>query len=80
MIWCHFYVSGPMTGKLGLIGWVLGLAALVAKADPRQESAVRVPAAVEILDSWQAGGVAAERKLHLVYWSPSDREPAPRAS
>ena len=80
MIWCHFCVSGPMTGRLGLIGWLLGMAALVVKADPRQEIAVRVPAALEILDSWQAGGVAAERKLHLVYWSPSDREPAPRAS
>jgi hypothetical protein len=46
---------------------------------PEEEIAVQSPAARAILDSWQADGpVKAERAVHIVYWTPSDREPAPR--
>ena len=46
---------------------------------PQEEIDAKVPRAIEILDAWQAGGEPAERKLHLVYWSPADREPMPEA-
>ena len=69
---------------------VLSLALLLADApaqepaasDPgapaRAEIAPKVAAARAILDGWQAKDPArAERKLHIVYWTPADREPAP---
>lgn len=44
---------------------------------PQQEIARQVPAALAIIDKWQSvDPVRAERKLHLVYWTPADREPA----
>ncbi|MGC4013175.1 MAG: hypothetical protein QM755_01465 [Luteolibacter sp.] len=56
------------------------LLALPASAlTPQQENAAQVPAARAILDGWQnQKPERAERKLHIVYWTPSDREPAPR--
>lgn len=46
---------------------------------PQEELTTKVPAARAILDPWQAKDpVRAERKLHIVYWTPSDREPAAR--
>jgi hypothetical protein len=46
---------------------------------PREEIAAKVPLAREILDTWQARDPEkAERRLHVVLWTPSDREPAPR--
>jgi len=49
-----------------------------ASATPQEEIAVKGPAALKILDGWQkADPVRADRKLHIVYWTPSDREPAP---
>lgn len=46
---------------------------------PQEEIAVQAPAARAILDGWQAENPQrAERSVHLVYWTPSDREPAPR--
>lgn len=46
---------------------------------PREEIAAQAPLAKSILDGWQAQHPErAERKLHIVYWSPSDREPAAR--
>lgn len=39
----------------------------------------KVPQARAILDAWQAKDPQrAEKKIHIVYWTPSDREPAPR--
>ena len=50
-----------------------------ARQDPREEISRKVPAARAILDAWQANQpVPAERKLHIVLWTPADREPAPR--
>lgn len=48
-------------------------------ADPREEISTKVPAARAILDAWQARDPErAERRLHVVLWTPSDRDPAPR--
>lgn len=47
-------------------------------ATPQEEIAAQVPAARQILDAWQAAQPEkAEKKVHIVYWSPSDREPCP---
>lgn len=51
---------------------------LVGLATPEKEIASQVPAARAILDTWQAEKPqTAQRKLHVVLWTPSDREPAP---
>lgn len=57
-------------------------AAETAAADPgeaaRAELRMKVPAARAILDTWQGHPQERnERKLHIVYWTPADREPAP---
>jgi len=45
-------------------------------ATPQQKITDQVPRAVSILNNWQAqDAVKAEKKVHLVYWSPADREP-----
>lgn len=51
----------------------------IATASLQEEITAKSRAAVRILDGWQKDQpVRAERKLHIVYWTPSDREPAPR--
>ncbi len=46
---------------------------------PQAEIDLKVPAALKILDDWQAvDPVPAERMLHIILWTPADREPAPR--
>lgn len=58
---------------------VLTMSPLLFAATPQDEIATQVPAARAILDGWQAKDPQrAERKLHLVYWTPSDRDPAPQ--
>lgn len=59
---------------------IAGLAFLTPlSADPNKEIAEKVPAALAILDGWQAENpVRGAKKIHIVYWTPSDREPAPR--
>ncbi|QJE95451.1 NPCBM/NEW2 domain-containing protein [Luteolibacter luteus] len=48
-------------------------------ASPQEEIATKVPQAKAILEAWQSKEpVKAEKKVHIVYWSPSDREPAPQ--
>lgn len=48
-------------------------------ASPQEEIATKVPQAKAILDAWQSKDpVKAEKKIHIVYWTPSDREPAPQ--
>ena len=55
------------------------LASSAYAAPPPEEIAVQTPAARVILDGWQAQSPArGERVLQLVYWTPTDREPAPR--
>lgn len=73
---------------LGAAGISLALLLLPAHAETpatsdlgataRAEIAPKVAAARAILDGWQAESPErAERKLHIVYWTPMDREPAP---
>ena len=64
--------------KLVRLSVILGLSLPLA-ASPEAEIAAKVPEAKAILDAWQAKDPArAEKKVHIVYWTPSDREPAPR--
>lgn len=52
---------------------------LLVAAPPQDEIKSAAPAASKIVERWQKQDpVAAERKLHIVYWTPADREPAPR--
>jgi len=59
---------------------IIALACVItAHASPQEDIATQVPAARAILDTWQAENpVKAERKLHIVLWTPADRDPAPR--
>jgi hypothetical protein len=64
--------------KLPLIGGFLA-SLLPLAATPEAEIAAQVPQAKAILDAWQAKDpVRAEKKVHIVYWTPADRDPAPR--
>ena len=48
-------------------------------ATPQDDIAAQVPIARRILDTWQADQPEkAQRKLHVVLWTPADREPAPQ--
>lgn len=45
---------------------------------PEEEIAAKVPKAMERLRAWEeASPEKGERKLHVVYWTPRDRDPAP---
>lgn len=51
---------------------------LAQSSTATQEIAPKVAAAKAILDAWQTENPErAERKLHLILWTPKDREPAP---
>ena len=46
---------------------------------PQEDIAAQVPAALKIIDVYHASeSVPSERTLHVVYWTPQDREPAPQ--
>ena len=50
-----------------------------ASADPVAEIATKAPQARAILDAWHAKDPQPGKRLvHIVLWTPSDREPAPR--
>lgn len=54
---------------------------IATNANPQADIDSQVPAARAILDTWQAEDpVRAERDLHVVLWTPSDRDPAPQYS
>jgi hypothetical protein len=60
---------------------VLALAAWfsVHARPPAEEIAALAPAARAVLEAWQqAEPQPGERRLHVVLWTPADREPAPR--
>lgn len=60
------------------LAWVPVKAAEVTNS-ARTEIAPKVAAARAILDPWLAENpVRAQKKIHLVLWTPKDREPAPR--
>lgn len=68
--------------NLVCLGIVLAPSLLRAADEPNpavQEIAPKVAAARALLDPWLADQPApAQRKVHLVLWTPRDREPAPR--
>ena len=79
--------SANCLNKFGHLGRFIGvkltlatlLLALPLHASPQDEISAKVPAAKAILDAWQAKDpVRAEKMVHIVYWTPADREPAPR--
>ena len=48
-------------------------------ASPQTEIAEKAPKALAIVDRWQKQNpVPCSKKVHIVYWTPSDRNPAPR--
>ena len=58
---------------------ILVLAALPAFSQLAEQDKAKATAARTILDGWQAKAPErTERKLHIVYWTPADREPAPQ--
>ena len=60
-----------------LFSLCLPVAALAAT--PQEEISEKAPAARAILDAWQAKNPEmGQRKLHVVLWTPADREPAPQ--
>ena len=49
---------------------------VVLFATPQEQIAGQVPRAAAIINQWQASEpVKATKKIHLIYWTPSDREP-----
>jgi hypothetical protein len=65
--------------RLAIYAFTFAAASLAKAATPQEEITAQTPAARAILDGWQAENAErGERRLHLVYWTPSDREPAPR--
>jgi hypothetical protein len=69
---------------VAVLAWALGASAQDSAAgkegdSARAEIAPKVQAARAILDGWQSKDPEkGDRKLHIVYWTPADREPAPR--
>lgn len=60
---------------ISFIGTVLPSLALT----PEEEIAQQVPQARAILEAWKKGSPTnINRTLHIIYWTPSDREPAPQ--
>lgn len=60
-----------------MMSWVLGAAGSLGAVTPEEEIAAKVPAAMERLRAWEEESPEkGMRKLHVVYWTPNDREPA----
>ncbi|PQO40102.1 NPCBM/NEW2 domain-containing protein [Blastopirellula marina] len=72
----------PRTSHVALAAtFMLASVSLLFAADPtpQQEIDLLVPQAMKILEKWeQENPVDGQRKLHVVYWTPNDREPASR--
>lgn len=60
-----------------LVVWVLVLSTRTLLAQSPQELiAAQVPAALKIIDAYHTtNAVPSDRTLHIVYWTPADREP-----
>jgi hypothetical protein len=57
----------------------VSIAPLLQAATPQEEVATQGPAARAILEAWEKKDPEkGDRFVHIVYWTPSDREPAPR--
>ena len=61
---------------LWLLSGIILLNSSAQPVDPQADIAEQVPAAIKILKAWE-GEAPAEpsRFLHIVYWTPADREP-----
>jgi dienelactone hydrolase len=77
---------GKMPAGMGVLWWMFRYVmihawavAAAAAATPDEEIAAKVPAARAILDRWTSENPeVGERVLHIVLWTPADRDPAPR--
>ena len=63
-----------------VIGCVLGVGGTPACGQTHDELiATQVPTAVKVIEAYHgAEAVPSKRTLHIVYWTPSDRDPAPQ--
>ncbi len=65
--------------RLAITAVALALAPFLHAVTPQEEVATQGPAARAILEAWEKKDPEkGDRFVHLVYWTPSDREPAPR--
>ena len=72
-----FLLSTRMTSFLFRFAF-LSLATLAQAATPQEEVATQGAAARAILDAWETQQPEkGDRFVHIVYWTPADREPAP---
>ena len=76
----QMHTKGPLFGTvaifvaLALLPWTAPLHA----ETPQEAIESQVPAALRILDAYhRESPVSCQRTLHIVYWTPSDREPVP---
>src|SRR5688572_14010087 len=61
-----------------IVSALLSASVLARAATPQEEVATQGPAARALLEAWEKENpVKGDRFVHLVYWTPSDREPAP---
>jgi endonuclease/exonuclease/phosphatase family metal-dependent hydrolase len=83
----HFLLRGlEPVGRLRVVGEKLAsdhrpVAGTIdtSPAGPEAEIALKAPQARAILDAWHATDPQpGKRRLHIVLWTPADREPAPR--
>lgn len=73
------FFPGKRFFEISLAALAMTFAIPSRAATPQEEITTQAPAARAILDAWQATKPErVERSVHLVYWTPSDREPAPR--
>ena len=87
MIW-HRLRSHLAQGLVSSLFFVLNLAVFMVLPSPSQigwaqspqeDIASQVPAALRIIDAYHAtASIPSKRTLHVVYWTPQDREPAPQ--
>ncbi|MFO0886179.1 MAG: hypothetical protein U0894_18700, partial [Pirellulales bacterium] len=80
-------VSGGFVNRFGLEVLRLGVMVFVGGLSlvgegacwGQEESAKQVAAARKVLDAYhETNPVPSSRTLHIVYWTPADREPAPQ--
>ncbi len=71
----------PLFWLVGPVVWavLLTLSHCCWAQSPQEDIAAQVPAAMKVIDAYHAAEpVSSRRTLHVVYWTPKDREPAPQ--
>jgi len=57
---------------------LLSASSLMSAQTPQEEAKQEVPAALKIIKAWKNPSAKKEKRvIHVVYWCPSDRKPAP---